>query len=415
MKISHKLLASASLIISTATSPSFADGYSSSVYSTTGIATSYAGSVTGQHDASDMFFNPSVISNLDNGEFIASITHLDLNFKATQAQGPTAPYTNTNLGNSDSGIDSQVPAFYLAKKINDKTTFGLSLTAPFAVATKYDRQWAGRYGNVESDIRTINLNPSIAFKASDKLSIGAGIQAQHNRAVLTKMANLAPGVNPDIFAKTEGSDMGYGYNLGASYNFTDYLKFGIGYRSKIDYKLKGNTNVSGILTSDFTSKLTTPESLTIGLSYKFNPKLDLAYDMSWTRWSRFKEMSVKHNQNTALLDDTVKFDYNDSFIYSIGGNYKVNKLSTIRFGGAYEKSGIPDITREPRIPLGNRYWLSAGYSYKASDSLFIDLAYAHQFHNIVKSQLDDVKPTKDISAKYKNRVDVYSLAIRKEF
>ena len=57
---------------------SYAGGYSSSLYSTSGLGTAYSGSATGSHDISDVFFNPAITAGNNKSEIILSGSLLNL-------------------------------------------------------------------------------------------------------------------------------------------------------------------------------------------------------------------------------------------------------------------------------------------------------------------------------------------------
>jgi long-chain fatty acid transport protein len=384
----------------------FAAGYSTGIFSTSGLATSYAGSVTGIHDSSDIYFNPANSANLKNSEFIASFTHLTLDSDPDHVSG-------TFSGNEerDIGVDSQIPELFLAMPINEKMAFGLAVTTPFGLATSYDQGWAGRYRAVESSVATVNINPSLSYKINDQFSIGAGFQAQYYKATLTKMV-LAGG--NDYLGKSYGSDWGYGYNLGANYKFNDRLKFGLGYRSKIDHKIKGKTSISDIggvgLYSNFNASIVTPESLTAGVAFKINDAIELAYDSTWTRWSRVKSLVIANHQ---LKTDGINLNWHDAFLNSIGANFIINDKLILRSGVAYEKDATNNLTREPRVPTGDRTWVSFGFNYKINKNWEFDGAYVHQFFKTTKVSLNDSFGT--FNATYKSKVDVYSVAVKRNF
>ena len=143
---------------------------------------------------------------------------------------------------------------------------GLSIVTPFGLGTKYDSDWRGRYLGVESDVRTININPAIARKAG-KWSFGAGISAQYMEAKLTKRilpaSVLAPvitqkliddGVPPATaasLANTQASALGdgtselkggswaWGYNLGVTYVPDEQNRFAVSFRSQMTQVLSG--------------------------------------------------------------------------------------------------------------------------------------------------------------------------------
>ena len=72
---------------------------------------------------------------------------------------------------------------------------------------------------VKSEVKTININPSIAFKVNDQLSLGFGVSAMWAEAKLTNAVNFGPLVEK-VLVKIKGDDWGFGFNLGAIYQAT---------------------------------------------------------------------------------------------------------------------------------------------------------------------------------------------------
>lgn len=406
MKINKKLFATSLALLIASSGDVWAAGYSSEATSTSGLGNSYAGSVTGVHDVSDMFFNPAVLSDVENGEFILSATYLDvdINTKGGSKTDGTSKTANVH----DAGRGVTVPALYVAKRINQDMVFGLAVTSPFGLATSYNKSWQGADRAIDTSVSTININPSLAYKVDDKLSLGAGLQAQYYEAKLTN--NYASA----YYTKVHGSGWGYGFNLGAKYQATKDLKLGIGYRSKIDHVLNGSVAVQGYAYSDARSKATTPESLTAGAAYKFNPTTELVYDLTWTRWSRLKSFGVYAEQNNSLSSAS-SYNWRDSFLHSVGANFNMNDKFLLRTGLAYEKEAVADSNRNPTVPVSNKIWASAGFNYKLSNSLSVDAAYVRQFYRNAKSSFAGTSTTNSLNVHYKTRVDVFSLALKKEF
>lgn len=415
MKKAKKIAVLASILSVVSGSQGFAAGYSSSLYSTSGLANSYAGSATANHDASDLFFNPAASANFDKGQAIISASYLNLKIDpdATSARSKNTTGSVQGSDMSDAGKDAVVPAIYFSTPINDKTSFGFALTSPFGLATSYKDGWVGRYRALDSQITTINFNPSLSYKICDKLSIGGGLQAQYYSAKLTAASDLG---TQDGFYKASGSDWGYGYNLGATYSFNEKTKVGLGYRSKIEHDLKGTVQLSNAGsyngTSDFGAKMITPESLTFGITQKIDEKLDLSYDATWTRWSRLKYATISAVNSS--LNSTTNYSWNDSFIHSVGANYKISEQTLLRSGLAYEKDAVNNRNRTASVPNGNKYWASIGFNRKLSNGFSVDWAYMHQFFQKSTSNFNDGQGN-TFSTKYKNSVDVISVALKKEF
>lgn len=391
---------------------SYAGGYSSSLYSTSGLGTAYSGSATGSHDISDSFFNPAVTAGMNKSEVILSGSFLNLSIDPDLMQSNLAP-AGTETKNV--GTKKLIPAFYVSTPINKNVNLNFAVTTPFGLETRYNRNWVGKYRAVDSSISTINFNPSLAFKINDKLSLGAGLVAQRYEAELTKKAILNANPLVEGYGRLKGSDWGYGFNLGALYKISSNTNVGVGYRSAIKHNLKGNIRVNdNLMVSKFKSNTITPESLTIGASHNLTDDLQILSDITLTRWSRLK--SLKVTANNSLLDSTSKYNWNNSVLYSVGSNYKIGDKDIFRFGLAYEKDAVNDRNREPTVPNGDKYWITAGLNHKFENNLEVDFTYAYQKYKANKININEMGNNQGtLVGKYQLRADVISLAIKKQF
>ena len=391
---------------------SYAGGYSSSLYSTSGLGTAYSGSATGSHDISDVFFNPAITAGNNKPEIILSGSLLNLSIDPDFMNSNFVP-AGTETRNV--GTKKLIPSLYASTPINQDINLNFAITTPFGLETRYNRNWAGKYRAVDSSISTINFNPSLAFKINDKLSFGAGLVAQHYEAELTKKAILNANPLVEGYGRLKGNDWGYGFNFGVLYKISSYTNVGIGYRSAIKHNLKGIASVNdNLMVSKFKSNTTTPESLTIGASHNLTNDLQILSDITIARWSRLKSLRV--TTNNPLLDSTSKYNWNNSVLYSVGSNYKISNKDIFRFGLAYEKDAVNDRNREPTVPNGDKYWITAGLNHKFENNLEIDFTYAYQKYkanNINISEIGNNQGT--LVGKYQLRADVISLAIKKQF
>ncbi len=415
MKLNNKIAVLSALIVMLNNAQGFAAGYQTGIYGTSGLGNAYAGGATGIHDASDMFFNPAITANLEKSQLIASVSYLNLKIDPDNAKGNI--FGNNIQGNEvkDAGVNVFVPALYFSRPISPDVAFGLAINSPFGLATKYNSNWAGKYKGIESSIATFNFNPSLSYKINSQLSIGAGVSAQYYKAKLTKSV-YNPYSGSSALGISEGNDWGYGYNLGAAYQINDQLKLGLGYRSKIDYKLSGKTAVKDwALNSKFNASTSTPESLTFGTAWQLNKTVELAYDIAWTRWSRLKNLTIDNYQNQNLNSEkTTNFNWHDSFLHSVGANFRLTDKWLLRTGAAFEKDATSDCCREVRIPTGDRFWSTVGFNYKINDRFSVDGAYVRQFYQAAKVNLN-APLSGSFQGKYKTSVDVFSFAVKTEF
>ncbi|MDZ7787758.1 MAG: outer membrane protein transport protein [Halofilum sp. (in: g-proteobacteria)] len=116
------------------------------------------------------------------GHFIMPEADFENNGSTSATGSPLeAPLSGSNGTTDDSAL---VPNFYYSTPLNDTVSFGFGINAPFGLTSEYDDDWVGRYHATNSELQTININPSIAFQATDKLSLGFGVNYQSIDATL---------------------------------------------------------------------------------------------------------------------------------------------------------------------------------------------------------------------------------------
>ena len=404
---------SLALLISAVSTSTWASGFALIEFSGSGMGNAFAGGAAAAEDASTIQFNPAGMSMLPNRQIVGVLHYIH----------PVADFTNTgstaatSLGSgplngpdNDGGHDAYVPNFYYVQSINDQMKFGLAVNTPFGLATRYDDNWRGRYHGVESDVVTININPSISYKVNDDFSVGAGISAQYIDVILSSAidfgaicyAALGPvacttlGVAPqqtDGFAKLTGDDISYGWNFGALYKLSADTRVGLAYRSQIKQDVVGNADFTVPGTASFataggafidtglTASVKLPASLSVSAYHKYDSKLAVMGDISWTGWSSFEELRIKYN-NTAQPDSVTTENWNNTMRYALGVNYQMDDKLMLRGGLAYDQAPVPNAERRTvRVPDSDRTWLSVGAQYILDSNFTIDVGYSHLFVN----------------------------------
>ncbi len=343
------------------------------------VGRSIAGASASSDGLGSMFFNAASITKYEGTQGAAALHVIipSAEFSGSSAAvGP--PITQTGTGKTDEmGL---VPNAYLVADINEKIKFGLGLNAPFGLVTEYDPTWVGRYHAIRSDLKTININPTIGYKVNDKLSLGFGVSAMYADVELTQ-AVFTPG--GDGRAVLEGDDWGFGFNLGMQYDLSETTTLGLAYRSQVEQELEGSSTltVPGVpfpIVRFISADLTLPDNASFGLSHKVSSDWTVMADVAWTNWSVFDRLYAVDSNGAPVVDQPE--DWEDSWRYSLGLEYKPGSAWTWRAGVAFDETPIPSAElRTPRIPGEDRTWLSFGFSYEASENLSLDFAYAHLF------------------------------------
>jgi long-chain fatty acid transport protein len=369
-----------------------------------GLGNAYAGQAASAQDASTIFFNPAGMTLLPDRQLVV----------AGHLIKPSAEFTGTvspAIGGGDGGDAGDwafVPNAYFAYRVSPDIHLGVGLTAPFGLKTEYDADWIGRYQAIKSEVKTINLNPSIAYKVSETLSLGAGLNIQWIEAELTNRIPVYGG--PLVTIK--GDDYGWGYNLGALWQVTPATRIGLSYRSEVDYTLEGKSSTSGpvvgFLDGPITAEVTLPDSASLSVFHKLSPQWDLLADVTWTGWSDFDDLPIE-----GTINKTTPENWKDILRYSLGVTWHMSDKLSWRGGVAYDEAPVSDIDRTPRIPDGARTWVAVGGQYRLSQQSLIDFGYAHLFVNDPGLQSDDNGTT--LNGVYDSRVDILSAQLTLNF
>jgi len=383
------------LVLAGCTHFAHAAGFALIEQNASGLGNAYAGQAAAATDASTIFFNPAGMTYLPDRQMLL----------AGHLIKPQAEFTGTsNIGGGnggDAGDLAFVPNAYFAFRLTPDVHLGVGMSAPFGLKTEYDSTWAGRTQAIKSELKTINLNPSIAWKASESLSLGAGVSIQYVEATLTNATSAAI---PPVVGTVEGDDYGWGFNLGALWQLSEATRIGLAYRSEIDSTLEGDLTFNASPTViPVTADLTLPDSASLSLFHTLNARWDLLADVSWTGWSDFDELRIVRAVGTPLVTPE---NWDDSYRYSLGANYHHSDKLTLRGGVAFDETPVSDAFRTARIPDEDRTWIAFGAQYRLSTKSALDVGYAHLFFKDVSINKTESGVT--LAGTYESAVDILS-------
>lgn len=354
-------------------------------------------------DPSAVWFNPAGITQLD-GTRISGGGVLVF---------PVFTHENTNGTTDVSERDIHIPVYlYATHKMDDKISLGLGINGPFGLATDWDPNSSSTpYVATFSKIVTTEVNPNIAYKINNDLSVAAGIAFVHLRATLEKL--LLPGVN----FRLAGDGDGWGVNAAVHYKAAEKLNVGLSYRSRVKVDIDGTADALAIGQSGSASTtITLPDLLQLGVSYKATEKLMLNADLDYTLWSTYDRIVV--TSNNALFNDTEEHQWKDVWALRIGGQYKLSDQWKLRAGYLYDNNPVPEDHFETRVPDADRQALSIGAGYTVN-KVTIDASYMYiWFKNrtIGNSLMDDATLTPTaLNGTYKSSINAVALMVSYKF
>ena len=296
--------------------------------------------------------------------------------------------------------------------VTDRFAIGGSVTVPYGLANRYNNSWEGRYFGTKTSVQSVAVSLSAAYKVNDEFSMGLGIVGQHTKAQLNTTLDpcgtaLALGIracypqsNDVAMNINVKKKFAFGYFGGFEFKPTEADAFGLSYHSRIQQTLSGKYAMYGSALGEqliqlaptvapnaglpvlnpaganASAQFNMPAFASLDWTHAFNSAFTLAATARWTNWASFQSLVLTSNGNTLVA---LPQKYKDSWLYSVGGDYKLNDQWTLRAGVGYDETPTSTVSRDPRIPDGNRKLLGLGVGYRATNHFAFDLGYQHQF------------------------------------
>lgn len=355
-----KIATAAMMVAGAFATQTYAAGFQLSEQSAIQMGRAMAGAGIVGDDLSAVHYNPAGMTLLSGTRMQATGTWVAVNL---DYEGDSGQSENGRLKGQI------IPAGFITHQINDSLWAGLGLTVPYGMGTEYGEGWEGKSRGTESMILTFDINPNLAWKVNEKLSVGGGISLQYAKA------ELGMGMGP-MQANVKGDSWAWGWNVGLMFQPVETVRLGLAYRSHIAHNAEGHTDVKGLLnlTSDMKVRIKTPDTVTLSATWEATDALRLSGTARWSKWSNFRSLNVQNLDlaGTKLGTTVVENNWDDTWFFSVGADYKLNGQWTVRGGVAYDQGPVENQYRMAVIPDTDRVWFSGGASYKYTDNLTFD-------------------------------------------
>jgi len=216
-----------------------AAGFALSEQSASWLGNAYAGQAASAQDATTVFTNPAGMSFLPERQpqVVVGVAGIDFSSKFGTSGGSSIPALATATGSRPGGNGGNagsmiaVPNLYATLPVGGKFDVGLGISVPFGLKTEYDDSWIGRFQGIKSDLTTINYNLAVAYKVTETISFGAGVNYQFLQADLTNAVATPAGEGRTELMTQDGA---WGWNLGAIFQVSPDIRIGASYRSRLN-------------------------------------------------------------------------------------------------------------------------------------------------------------------------------------
>ena len=366
-------------------------------------------------DNASILFNPGAVSFLDSlrglsfgaSFIIPRTTYLDMQ---TRYVAHTEKHTGTPF---------TLYGVYKFKK-TAKWNLGLGIYTPFGSKVQYADNWKGQALIREIDLKTIFIQPTVSFKVSDKLGIGAGFIYATGDFSLRKAVPIQDSMGNYGEASLNGKASGYGFNAGIYFKANDKFSVGLDYRSQVIVNVKGgsaNFTVADALAdyfpnTTFSTQLKLPTTTTLGFGYAVNKKLLLALDINYVGWKSYDSLVIDFKDNTDNLKDVHSPRmYQNSFIFRLGSQYKLNEKWTLRCGTYYDMSPVKAGYLTPETPDTDKLGITLGTSFNVTKKFHLDASLLY----IEGMKRTDTNIETGFSGTYKTKAVVPGVSIEYVF
>lgn len=365
-----KIATAAMMVAGAFATQTYAAGFQLSEQSAIQMGRAMAGAGIVGDDLSAVHYNPAGMTLLSGTRMQATGTWVAVNL---DYEGDSGQSENGRLKGQI------IPAGFITHQINDSLWAGLGLTVPYGMGTEYGEGWEGKSRGTESMILTFDINPNLAWKVNEKLSVGGGISLQYAKA------ELGMGMGP-MQANVKGDSWAWGWNVGLMFQPVETVRLGLAYRSNISHNADGHTTLNNVpvktdndlvltnIRSDMEVRIKTPDTITFSATWEATDALRLSGTARWSKWSNFHSLDVQNLDlaGPQFSSTVVENNWDDTWFFSVGADYKLNGQWTIRGGVAYDQGPVENQYRMAVIPDTDRVWFSGGASYKYTDNLTFD-------------------------------------------
>lgn len=407
-KFNQSLLATAMLL---AAGGANAAAFQLAEVSTSGLGRAYAGEAAIADNASVVATNPALMSLFKTAQFSTGGIYIDSRINMNGDVASSIKSTNMNTTKYGSASERNVipgafvPNLYFVAPVNDKFALGAGMNVNFGLKSEYDDSYdAGIFGG-KTDLSAINLNLSGAYRVTEGLSLGLGVnavyanaQVERNAGIIADSVGIAQGAlssvgTPDqkaaanyltskdksVVSLQDRAAWGFGWNAGVMYQFNEANRIGLAYHSKVDIDFTDRTATSveanvikegkkGNLT------LTLPDYLELSGFHQLTDKFAVHYSYKYTHWSRLTKLHASYENGKKAFDKELQYSNNSRV--ALGASYNLYEKLTLRAGIAYDQAASRH-HRSAAIPDTDRTWYSLGATYKFTPNLSVDLGYAY--------------------------------------
>jgi len=322
--------------------------------------------LAGEAEPASIALNPALITDLKGSQVQAGSTFVTARARVAYNGETTDP----------KHAFWALPNFFYTQQINDKLFTGIGIFERFGLSNTYeDKTWAGAKNIYDVGLTSVSVQPTVAYKVTDRLSAAAGLEVMYFKFQEKKMAEIKP--YPGLYdTKIDADGVGVSPMLALAYKANEKVNFGASFRFRTKEAMTGTSNSTfPALNSDVRGDVTMPAQLAMGVSYK--PIDDLLVEFNWTNifWSSFDSIDIDFKDTNVATSD--KKEWKDTYRIGFGAEYKLTPKIRLRGSYIYDKSPVNNDYMDVMVPVDNRHLIGTGAGFDLGKNYTLDLSYTY--------------------------------------
>ena len=335
-----------------------------------------AGQAARAQDASTIVTNPAGMTRLPDHMFTGGLQAMD---------GDVSYTLEDETGRKSPGdimrFFPNASAFY-AQKVNDDLYAGIGLYGNFGLGIDFGN-WSGDRLIKKSTMVAMTLSPSLAYKLSDRVSVGGSVNVNYGFLSLTRNVDG----NDE---KEKDHDWAMSYRLGLLMELTDQTRAGIAWTSKTEYDfdIDGKARFPNLPNVEYdlpiSAQVRAPQQIMLSLVHDINKQWSVMGDLGWQDWSQFGAPQITVVGQEVDKSSRLK----DSWHTALGVQFRPTEQWRLNAGVAFDSTvynSQSDVALT--LPTGDEWRFATGAQYQITPQSNIGAAvsYLHMQSSHVQS------------------------------
>jgi long-chain fatty acid transport protein len=368
-----------------------------------------------------VYYNPAGLNQIKSFEISAGGAFLDLQGSYKDNAGQETQSRRRSF---------LIPHVYAVLPVNEKLSLGFGSSSYWGLGTEWAEDSFSRYVATKTDLINTDTMLTASYKVTEQWALAVSLDNDDSKANEKKMAFQGGTPGSDGSLELKAKDNSWGYRLATLFKIDEKNQVGLMYRSAIHLRNEGKlyadhlNNLGPVpynaifggssYETRVSDKITLPQSVVLGYSFKPLKKWTFNIDIEWMNWSKAKQETITFDDETdptrlAVLSAIGAIDHHWHSVFSeaIGAEYAATEKLRLRAGYYHHEHVIPQGTWQSSIPDASSHGGTLGFGYDLTQHLTLDLGYSALWYQPrkINNNVGTSVGSEDISGTYKQFVN----------